>query len=398
MDQVVAIVDMQFGSTGKGQVAGLVGRYWAPDTVICANGPNAGHTFQWETAEHGGTVHKIVCRALPCAAVSPSVRNVMIGPGAVLDIPQLLTEIEELGPWLRGKTLVLHPNVPVLRHSHATIERGALLRIGSTMKGTGEALVDKIRRDPEAVLSGCPWASEVIQSTLSKFGIHLAVNAQYYDRAIDSSRRLLVEGAQGFSLGIHTQFYPYTTSRDLSTHQLLADCRLPRIDSENLTVIGVVRTYPIRVANRYGANNEVLGTSGGCYSDQVEMRWEQINREPELTTVTRLPRRLFSFSTQQIIEAARILAPDFTVLNFCDYVAPKPPSDAGPVPEEVLRLARKLRAAAATPIMGLGFGPNEADMIGILSTKVEGELVYRAVPAADTWGRILNGRPKWATI
>ena len=39
------ILDLQFGSTGKGLLAGFLAKSRQPDVVITAWGPNAGHTY-----------------------------------------------------------------------------------------------------------------------------------------------------------------------------------------------------------------------------------------------------------------------------------------------------------------------------------------------------------------
>ena len=45
MKKVDIIVDLQFGSTGKGALAGYLAANSDYDVVVSANMPNAGHTF-----------------------------------------------------------------------------------------------------------------------------------------------------------------------------------------------------------------------------------------------------------------------------------------------------------------------------------------------------------------
>ena len=320
MRDVIAIQDLQFGSTGKGQIAGSVAHVWHPDTVVTAWGPNAGHTFR-----KGGK--KWVHTMLATSALAPSVEQILIGPGSVLNVEKLAEEIDAARDLLRGKQLVIHPQAPVVNAGHALAESTELLRIGSTMKGTGAALCDKIMRKEVTVRSN---ASDVIESlgrATMQADMSLSISSKIYDRCVDLSGKMIVEGAQGFSLGVHNDFYPHTTSRDVSTAQLIADCRLPfpTRSEHRFRVLGVARTFPIRVANRarqHDNGTEEVFTSGGCYVDQQEIQWDDIGRVPELTTVTKLPRRLFSFSFEQLIEACRIMAPDQLALTFCDYLIP----------------------------------------------------------------------------
>lgn len=365
MNLVKIIMDLQFGSTGKGQVAGMLARKLEVDTVVSANGPNAGHTFRWTTGD--GTQHKIVCTVLPCSAVVPSVRNILLGPGSIIDPQQLITEIDDTPPGLlSGKQLIIHPNAAIVTHEHRDAERASMVHIGSTMKGTAEAVIQKMRRSGTHQNTAKQLITihenPELYATCQRAGLWLFINADSYDSAIDSSEHLLVEGSQGHSLGMHERFYPYCTSRDVSVHQILADCRIPRTDS--LQVIGVCRTFPIRVANRYNSEGDQVGTSGGWYPDQRELMWADLGRAPELTTVTKLPRRIFTFSTQQIMDACRVNSPDVLALTFCDYLEHKPKS-AAQVGPQVLALMHRIENAAQAPVMLLGYGPMDTDFIGI---------------------------------
>lgn len=353
MRQALAIIDLQFGSGGKGQIAGTIGRRWEPDTVVCANGPNAGHTYRW-TNPADMTERRIMHTVLPVGSVLPSVRNILIGPGAVVDAERLKVELAESHALFQGKNIIIHPNATFVFDRHRLAERD-FIKIGSTMKGTAEAAIEKIRRGPLAPIA------RHMKDCLYDLGlplgdVKLTSCYQDYAQAIDSSDKMLVEGAQGHSLSIHSQFYPHCTSRDVSVHQLLADCQIPR--SRGIFVIGVCRTYPIRVANRF-VDGKQVGTSGPCYPDQEEISWESIGREPELTTVTKLPRRLFTFSSQQLADACRLNQPDKIALTFCDYLSPPGVSALGH--PNVIKFMRKVEL-----ITGVGgyvsFGPRDLDV------------------------------------
>lgn len=367
MNKIVIVQGLQWGSEAKGNIASLVAHNWEPDTVVSAWQPNAGHT-----AYIGD--HKYVHTMLAVGALAPTVQNILIGPGSVVDLEQLRKEIEYAYTLntraLLGKNLTIHPQATILRPHHREQEKG-LVAIGSTMKGSMAAVAEKMLRAPGGAITARQFPSvalgDELGDALDKAGMTLAITEKHYDKAIDISRRMLVEGAQGFSLGIHTGFYPYTTSRDVSTAQLFADCRLPfPRDVHDVHVIGVFRTYPIRVANRFNEHNEQIGTSGGCYFDQKELDWKRdLGREPELTTVTKLPRRIFTFSQQQLNEACRIVRPDSLAMTFCDYVADDPYNhehfkfDVTDIPEGLVKYMGPeiMGLQDRTPIKLLSFGP-----------------------------------------
>jgi len=302
------ITDLQYGSTGKGLLAGYLAEKHAYDTIAIAWSPNAGHTY----IDSNGK--KFVNCALPNGIVSPNLRRILIGPGSVIDIDNLWNELNDYIEYLDGVQIFIHENAAVVSAGHRLAESESMFKIGSTMKGVGAAVIEKIKRDPDASII----ARDVLVGTPLEA---LLASADDYNSALDSANKLLLEGAQGFSLSINQGFYPYTTSRDCTTHQLLSDCAIPRAfaQSRNTRVYGCARTYPIRVANRYKDGVQV-GTSGPCYDDQREIEWSQLGMEPELTTVTQLPRRIFTFSPQQIADAVRMNGVDEVFLNFVNYI------------------------------------------------------------------------------
>jgi adenylosuccinate synthase len=356
---------LQYGSEAKGAIAAGIARTWKPDTVATAWGPNAGHTVR-------DGDFRFVSTMLATAALYPSVQTILIGPGSVVDIKKLAQEIEAARGRLHGKWLVMHPQAAYLKPEHAEQERD-LLRIGSTMKGTMQAAMAKMHRKESAIIRhASPSARGDLLLAAHEAGMTLTVSEALYDTAINSSEKLLIEGAQGYSLSIHGMFYPYCTSRDVSPAQVLADCRVPiPTPPAKLAVIGVLRTYPIRVANRKSEDGQEY-TSGGFYGDQHELDWaKDLGREPELTTVTKLPRRIFSFSHEQIKKAIRQVRPTALSLTFCDYLEPRPTgTQMGP---EVMKLVRALRDTVNDAHMGLpvpldtvSYGPDMSDIFNVL--------------------------------
>ena len=105
-------------------------------------------------------------------------------------------------------------------------------------------------------------------------------------------------------------------------------------------IIGTCRTLPIRVG----------GTSGDCYPDQEELTWDALGIEPELTTVTKRVRRIFTYSRMQIEEACWWCEPDLIFLNFANYV------DKDYVTQIVAHIDQ------FSTVRWLGFGPTYDDV------------------------------------
>jgi adenylosuccinate synthase len=301
------IIDLQFGSTGKGLMAGYIAERDKPDTVVNANMPNAGHTY---INDAGRTwIHKVI----PNGIVSPNLKRTMIGPQSVFKIGQLCKEIDGSLDLLNNTAIIIHEGAVVLDPSHVKSEKETLSNISSTMQGSAAAAISKMHRDynNNHRVGNNTFMVNVIEHYNAKgIQIQIVTNAEW-TRHLLESKRILAEGAQGYSLGINAGFWPYCTSRDCTPARFLADMGIPHKMLDK--VIGTARVHPIRVGNTHD------GHSGGHYSDQIELSWDQFDVVPETTTVTGRVRRIFSFSFNQMDEAIAACCPDEIFLNFCNY-------------------------------------------------------------------------------
>lgn len=304
MKKLDVIVDLQFGSTGKGAIAGYLSEHNEYDAVISINAPNAGHT-----AYHPETGEKFVHKILPSGIFSPKLRTIGIGPGAIFDIDRLVYEINGLELAGIFADIVIHEAAGVLKQEHRDLERDTLSGISSTMQGSAAALVDKIMRKSNAlvktsnVLIAC--AEPGILSNVR------VVNQSNWIKIFSDCNNILLEGSQGYSLGISSGFYPYCTSRDCTPARIISDASLPITWLRD--VYGSARTYPIRVGNTPD------GYSGDWYPDQHEISFDSLSVDPETTTVTGRVRRIATFSEMQMREAMAIAMPTYVFLNFCNY-------------------------------------------------------------------------------
>lgn len=314
------VLDLQYGSTGKGLVCAKLGETGRFDAAVCAWGPNSGHTaFSGQ--------HKCVHTMLPISAIAHGgPTRLFMAPGSLVSLDGVIDDAHSLS------AVRPHEHFKVHIHEHASWvtadcasnEQRYAFKIGSTQKGTGEALIRKLRREGMGGVMGCDEATRALSDfTASLSNVEIAVvSAAHWETLLHSSKHVLVEGAQGFSLGLNSGFYPYCTTRECTLAQILSDCLMA--PSQVVKVWGVARTFPIRVANRYDASGIQIGSSGPCFSDQRELSWEDVGMPAETTTVTKLPRRVFSFSMNQIRQALKRNDVTDLVLNFCNYFDASP--------------------------------------------------------------------------
>jgi len=338
------VMDFQYGSTGKGLIAGYLAKRGNYDTSICSFAVNAGHTY----IDKDRGIH-VMTQQIPTGALSsPTVKQILIGPGSLIHAPTLLGEIKKYGHLLKGKQILVHPHAAVIEEYHTEQEiQWGMAKIGSTVHGVGAAAIERIKRDPaNPNIAGVRWAGTELEQYVA--------TPEQYRLALLRAESVLIEGAQGFSLSMYHGQYPYTTSRDVTPWQISADCGLPYRWASYIKVIGSMRCFPIRVNNR-------TGTSGPCYPDQQETSFENLGVEPEFTTVTKLKRRIFTFSQQQAEEASFHCGGYWDTrvfLNFANYT-----DGTGQLRDIIDKVeSHSLLNGNPPDVEWLGFGPDDEDV------------------------------------
>jgi adenylosuccinate synthase len=333
------LVDLQFGSTGKGALAGYIGQRNGYTAVISCNMPNAGHTAYAPDSDE-----KFVHKVLPSAIFGDYLRVLGIGPGAVFSIDRLEEEWQNVCQYREDLTLIIHEAAGILLPEHKKAEEATLSRISSTMQGSAEALISKIRREDGAIAKHRGMA---IFDILNRHGRARIVDQAEWLYIFGQHDNILLEGSQGYSLGLSSGFYPYCTSRDCTPARVISDCSLPAGWLRD--VYGSCRVHPIRVGNTPD------GFSGDWYDDQQEIHFSDLGVKEEKTTVTQRVRRIATFSEIQIEEAMAMALPAFVFLNFANYDE-----------DEAMRVTEIINGVAATLDCGgvsfVGYGPRPSDI------------------------------------
>lgn len=295
-DGVVAVVGGQYGSEGKGLVVSKIWQHYQNHVRVGA--ANAGHTG-WING------NKLVSQQLPMAAWAhmdaKSDVNCYIGPGAVISAEILEREIQETG--IPSSHLFIDYRAHVITDDQIEREGRTDLadRIGSTStiarEGIGTATSDRVMRS-----ASCVTVDDIPG---------LAQYAADVPLLLSQTGSILLEGTQGTGLSLTTGQFPYTTSRNTTATGLMADAGVP---ANRLTrSIGVFRTFPIRVA----------GNSGPFFPDSEEIDFDTLGVEPEKTTVTKLKRRIATWSNQQIETSTLLNGLTHAYVTFMDYEIPE---------------------------------------------------------------------------
>jgi len=350
---VTVVLGGQAGSEGKGKFAGYLALRDKPKAAVCNFMPNAGHTW----ISHDG--EKVMVQQLPQAAVHLDT-ELFISAGAAIDRDILHREIE--ANWGSGANLHIHPRAMVVKSHHQAEEAKVLNKISSTLKGCGAAAADKIwRTNPKALAEHDSYLMQYVDHNFTDT-LHDMVR---------SGESIMVEAPQGFDLDInHGLEYPYCTSRQTTTTQVLADAGLPAQSVKE--VIAVIRPYPIRVGNVYDEQGNMIGTSGS-YLDSEEISWEIVAERAgapreaisELTTVTGKLRRVFEMNWPRLREMCMTNGVTQIALNFANYIdwSVYEATSADQLTVKVWEFICKVEKETGIPVTLVGTGPRDHHII-----------------------------------
>jgi adenylosuccinate synthase len=274
--RLIVVVGGQFGSEAKGHVAAQLAMRYEANLVIRVGGPNAGHTVY-----HPQALEPFKLRQLPTASVAYPHATIAIGGRSLVDPDLLQREMAQT----KTARILMDPSATILTEEHRrSEEEDPQMQWGSTKEGIGAARADRIHRTAQT-------AGEYYTDH-EDCGVSLTNLGALAKDALEYGGTVLVEAAQGYGLGLHTPYYPKTTSADCRAIDALADVglspwALPGVD---LQIWVVVRPYPIRVA----------GESGPLYR---ESSWDELGLTPERTTVTNKVRRVGHWDSHLVYNA-----------------------------------------------------------------------------------------------
>ena len=340
--KLTTVMDGGAGSSGKGKLGSFIAANADNWTFACNSfAPQAGH---WARLKDG---RKYFYQTLNSCAYQNKYEKLYLGPGSIIELPALLREMEENN--VPRSKLGISPVIPILEDIDAAFERGTMgfdgapamnhegtSKFGSTGHGVGSVVARRVLRRPSLKLAkDIPALKDMICD----------VPYEIMHR-LDRGESGLFELAQGFQLSLmHPYHFPYVTSRNVTVAQGFSDMFLPTKYAGQ--VVLNFRTFPIRInSNKYiGENGKHLtwgevqsgiphvvyyGDSGKWYPDQTELTWEDVTRDSgsispimEITSVTKLPRRVATFSKINVDEAIRHNDTGHGVhlsINFLNYI------------------------------------------------------------------------------
>ncbi len=335
---VTVVVGGFFGDEGKGKIVSYLALKDDVDIGIRAGvGPNAGHTVY-----HQGKEFKL--RQIPSSFVNERTR--LLIPAGVLINPKLL--LEEIEATRCHRRLGIDAQVGIIEGRHIEYEKRSnhlVKKIGSTKSGCGMA-------NAERALRKLKLAYEVPELKPYIANVSAEVND-----AIDTGKRVLIEGTQGTFLSLYHGTYPFVTSKDTTASACCADVGIGPTRVTDVMV--VFKSYITRVGEG--------PLPGELSRDEIEKRgWV------EVATVTGRIRRAAPFNFELAKIAVRLNGATQIALTKLDILFPKAYNvrDFESLPKEAKTFIEDIESELKVPVTLVSTGPYTEQVIDLRGEKL----------------------------
>ena len=336
------VIGLQWGDEAKGKLVDLL----TPNfDIVCRyqGGSNAGHTVVT-----GDQVYKL--HLIPSGILNPGTMNI-IAPGVVLNPGTIIEELEGLkAKGISADNLMISERVHVVFPWHIAEDRAFNAKkvkgesIGTTLRGIGPCYRDKVGRSFAirladmlrndfaarvasiveeknrmlAPIAGDEFEALDVDAITAEYSAYaetlrpfVADTTNYLLDAVDDSKSILFEGAQGSLLDIDHGTFPFVTSSNSSGVGISSGSGVPARSINK--VIGVIKAYSTRVG-------------GGPFPTEQENEIGQQIRDlgNEYGTTTGRPRRCGWFDAVAVRYTARLSGVSALSLMMMDVVSMLP--------------------------------------------------------------------------
>lgn len=324
---VTVVVGGQYGDEGKGKIISYLAINDKPDAIARGGGgPNAGHSVEFE-----GKKYKI--RLCPSGFVNKKAKLV-IGAGVFIDPDVFLQEVKNFELGSRCK---IDRRATLITQEYKDMDGASQnsAKIGTTKTGMGPTAAARASRTAKFVDSDARLKPYLCDC-------HEIVN---------SSKKVLVEGSQGFMLSNLYGTYPFCTSKDVSASSICAEVGIgpTRVD----TVVMVIKAYTTRVGN-------------GPFEGEVNEAEAKKLGMQEYGTVTGRPRRTNpNLIWNEIRYAAQVNGANCIALTKLDVKFPKCArmKEFDSLPQEANDFVKEIEKKAGVKVGLIGTGPSMEDII-----------------------------------
>jgi adenylosuccinate synthase len=323
------IVGAFWGDEGKGKIISYLALKDKLDFCVRTGSVNAAHTVWMEGKRYA--LHMV-----PAAFLHEKCR-LLIGAGANVHVAKFLEEVELTKVKER---IGVDQQASIIEEKHAVQDRTSahLKGLGTTGWGVGPAIEERVRRTAK------------IAKEIPELHPFLADVATEINEGIDSGKKVLLEGTQGFMLSLFYGTYPYVTGRDTGAAAICSEAGVgpTRVDD----VLIVFKSFMTRV----GAG-PLLGEV--TKEEAIKRGWF------ETAAGTGRDRRSAPFNFELAEKTAKINGATQAAVTKLDSMFPKCQGarkfDA--LSNEAKQFIKEVENRTGTPVVLIGTGPEAWDII-----------------------------------
>lgn len=318
-----------WGDEGKGKIISYLALKDKLDFCVRTGSVNAAHTIWFEGKRYA--LHMV-----PGGFVNEKCR-LLIAAGANVHVAQFLKEIEETKVKNRIR---VDRQASIIEEKHSSQDKSSahLKGLGTTGWGVGPAIEERVRRTAK------------LAKDIPELKSYLADVAMETNDAIDSGKKVLLEGTQGLFLSLFHGTYPYVTGRDTSASAICSETGVGPTKVDN--VILVLKSFVTRVGT---------GPLPGEISKEeaIKRGWF------ETAAGTGRDRRSAPFNFELAAKAATINSATQLAVTKLDCVFPECKGIRAyeQLPKEAKQFIEEIETHTQVPVGLIGTGPDALDLI-----------------------------------
>ncbi|MGQ9530419.1 MAG: adenylosuccinate synthetase [Candidatus Bathycorpusculaceae bacterium] len=319
-----------WGDEGKGKIVSYLALKDKLDFCVRTGSVNAAHTV-WI----GGKRYAL--HMVPAAFVYEKCR-LLLGAGSNIEVKQLLEEIEQTRTQNR---IGVDNQASIIEEKHAVQDKAnAHLKqvVGTTGRGVGPAIEERVRRTAK------------LAKEIPELKPYLTDVSEEVNKAIDSGKKVLLEGTQGLLLSLYHGTYPYVTGRDTSAAAICSEAGVGPTKVDEVLI--VFKAFMTRV----GAGP----LPGELTKEEAQKRgWF------ETAAGTGRERRSAPFNFELARKAVTINGATQAALTKLDAVHPqcKGAKTYEELPKEAKEFIKEIEKQIGIPVVLIGTGPEALDII-----------------------------------
>ena len=324
------IVGAFWGDEGKGKIISYLALKDNLDFCVRTGSVNAAHTVWFEGKKYA--LHMV-----PAAFINPNTR-LLIAAGANVSVQTFFEEVELTK--VQGR-IGIDQNASIIEEKHSAQDKASAINkgIGTTGRGVGPAIEERVRRTAK------------LAKDIPELKAYLADQVQEVNNGLDSGKKVLLEGTQGFMLSLFLGGgYPYVTGRDTGASAIASEAGVgpTRVDD----VIIVYKSFITRVG-------------AGPLPGEITKEEAQKRGWFEVAAGTGRDRRSAPFDFELAKKTAKINGATQAAMTKLDCIFPgcRSVKHYSDLPNEAKEFIKEVENKTGVPIVLVGTGPEALDIV-----------------------------------